>query len=51
LEQKPATEWFGRLLQGRAICCRPLPDDKTESVTLLARCRAFVEDSQASHAG
>ena len=49
-EQVSSTEWIGRLPQGKGyFAAASLPDDKAESVTLLARhAYAFVEDSQAS---
>ena len=49
-EQVSATEWIGRLPQGKGyFAAASLPDDSAASVSLLARhAYAFVQDSQAS---
>jgi endoglucanase Acf2 len=49
-EQVSATEWIGRLPEGKGyFAAASLPDDKAESIALLTRhAYAFVEDSQAS---
>ena len=49
-EQVSSTEWIGRLPEGKGyFTAASLPDDKAESVALLARhAYAFVEDSHAN---
>ena len=49
-ESVSATEWIGRLPEGKGyFTAASLPDDKAESVALLARhAYAFIEDSKAT---